>query len=427
VEEARASGELIAGKYRVRRMIGQGGMGRVVEAVHEAVGKPVALKWIHDERAEGATGRVHREARAAARVHHANVVDIYDVIEHDGATCIVMELVSGEPLHSVLARRGRLDVIEAVAISVEIARGIAAAHRAGVVHRDLKPSNLIVREPGAGVRVTVVDFGISRLDSRDDGATTGSGARFAGTPQYMAPEQVRAEHVDARADVYAMGAVLYEMLTGRPPHVNEHVSALLVEIATVAPTPAHVAAPDVPVALSDVVGRALAKRPEDRYADAEAFERALSPFLSRVLDAPTLERAPTSGVRPIDAPTIGPDDPVPAPSSHRPRARWRVAVGAAAAIVLALAASAVAAAKLSSGEPRDLTPAPIAAPPQAAPEPLLAAQAPEDPAIDVVIERAVDGKPPRAARRTMARQEPLAPEIRRARGVRTRGISSDEF
>lgn len=477
VAEGLEVGDLVGGKYRVCRLLGRGGMGCVFEAVHEAVGKPVALKWVRAASAADAHARIDREARTAARVHHANVVDIYDVIEHGGVTCIVMELVRGEPLSARLARDPRLAVAEAVAIAVEVARGLAAAHRAGVVHRDLKPANLMLREPGAGVRVTMVDFGISRVEAPIDGATTGSGG-VAGTPQYMAPEQVRGERVGAPADVYALGTVLYEMLTGRPPHVRDPISALLVEIATVAPTPAHLLRPDLPVGLSDVIGRSLAKRPHERYRSAEDFEHALLPFLPApaVLDAPRGETPTADRTRPaldvptgasLDVPTRAPTVATsaapspdlarrlgPAPSGASGRGGWRVAMGASIFIVLAitlvaggvgvasLAGAAAAGEESRSGSPPGAPlgpaepPAALAvladdAPPtEEAPAEGTTALADAPPTSEATHARAATSAPEVDAaggRRTLRARASGAQTVRRARGFLTGGVSSDEF
>jgi serine/threonine protein kinase len=269
-------GDLVAGKYRVHALLGHGGMGRVFSATNEATGKSVALKYVLDPSSAGAAARFAREARAAGRIHHPNVVDIYDTVEHHGATCIVMELLRGEALSSRLARERTLPVDDAIAIAIEIAQGIAAAHRVGVIHRDLKPANLFLVDADGRLRLKVLDFGISKIIESDPQLVTNTGV-VLGTPHYLSPEQVRGvTDVDERVDVYAMGAVLYEMLVGRPPHDHTHVPALLVDIATVIPAAPHLLRPEIPRELSDIVMRALSKDASKRFASADAFAEALA-------------------------------------------------------------------------------------------------------------------------------------------------------
>jgi serine/threonine-protein kinase len=273
-------GDLVAGKYRVEKILGQGGMGRVLQAENVSTGKKVALKWVLKKDSDDARHRFAREARAAGRIHHPNVVDVYDVVDHDGATCLVMELLRGESLASLLAREGTLACSDAVAIALEVARGLAAAHREGVIHRDLKPGNLfLVSATGQSTRVKVLDFGISKIvEATPTDQVTNTGM-VLGTPHYMSPEQVRgAKEIDRRVDVYALAAVLYEMLAGKPPFDHSHVTALLVDIATKDVVPVHVRRKDVPVELSAVIGRGLARERDDRFPDVESFARALEPF-----------------------------------------------------------------------------------------------------------------------------------------------------
>ncbi|MFO0682698.1 MAG: protein kinase [Sandaracinus sp.] len=315
--DAPAPGTLIAGKYRIRRLIGRGGMGRVLAATNEATGKSVALKWILDESSPRASSRFAREARAAGRIHHPNVIDVYDVVEHEGSTVIVMEELHGETLAARMARGGPVAVDAALSLAIEIGRGIAAAHAAGVIHRDLKPANVFLCEgPDEGVKI--LDFGISKIAEPEPTDLTDTGV-VLGTPQYLAPEQVRsASDVDHRVDVYALGAILYEMLAGRPPHQHAHVPALLVEIATVAPRPLGLLRPDLPASVSELVGRALAKDPDARFPSADALVVAMRRELgtasstpvegraSPALEVPTLdarEAPPTAVVRAAPTPT----------------------------------------------------------------------------------------------------------------------------
>ncbi len=303
-KEAPEAGTLVAGKYRVRRVIGRGGMGRVLAATNEATGKSVALKWILDESSPRASSRFAREARAAGRIHHPNVIDVYDVVEHEGSTVIVMEELHGETLAARLAREGRFAVDAALALAIEIGRGVEAAHAAGVIHRDLKPANVFLCD-GAEQGVKILDFGISKITEAQPADLTDTGV-VLGTPQYLAPEQVRsASDVDHRVDVYALGAILYEMLGGRPPHQHAHVPALLVEIATVAPRPIGLLRPDLSSSLSELVGRALAKDPDARFPSAGALVAALRVELGTASSAPPEGRSSPA----LEVPTLDPVSP----------------------------------------------------------------------------------------------------------------------
>ncbi len=276
------SGDVVAEKYEIISLIGEGGMGRVFAAKNQRTGKRVALKWISvtsAERAE-ALARFQREARATGRIDHPNVITIYDVVDDGDDTYLVMELLEGESLEALLAREGTLAAPVAASILVDAARGVAAAHEAGVVHRDLKPANLFLCTGAAGARVKVLDFGVSKL-REDTGASlalTKSGV-VIGTPYYMAPEQVRAvKDLDERVDVYALGAVLYEMLAGRPPFRGESYSALMVEIATGAYTPLREVARDVPAELEAIVDWALARDRDARVPSVPELGKLLERF-----------------------------------------------------------------------------------------------------------------------------------------------------
>jgi serine/threonine-protein kinase len=285
------AGDIIAGKYLIEKVIGRGGMGRVLAAVHTTTGKRVALKWILNEESEEARERFSREAKAAGRIHHANVVDVYDVLEHDGAMCLVMELLRGESLASLLAREHTLSADVAVPLAVQIARGLHAAHQEGVIHRDLKPGNIFLTDGQGESGVKLLDFGISKiLDAPDGEPVTKSGA-VLGTPHYMAPEQVLGMGgSDVRVDVYALGAVLYEMLAGRPPHTHEKLTALLVQIATVPTEPITELVQGLSPMLGTVIMKALTKNPADRYPTVVAFAQALEAFTDVRFDGASGER-----------------------------------------------------------------------------------------------------------------------------------------
>ncbi|MEA2697492.1 MAG: eukaryotic-like serine/threonine-protein kinase [Myxococcales bacterium] len=324
---------LIAGKYQIERLIGKGGMAEVFAAVNVRTGKRVALKRINPALAatDEARARFKREALAAGRINHPNVVTVFDVVEHQGATCLVMELLEGETLSQLLLRTKVLTPEVAIAVLIPAMRGVAAAHAHGVVHRDLKPDNIFLCRVGDNQRgeAKVLDFGVSKLaaDGVDDVNITATGG-LVGTPIYMAPEQVRGgKQIDQRTDVYTLGCVLYQMLTGRPPYQGEIYSALMVTIATQDPPRLRSLRPDVPVELEKIVHRAMARDVDARFQDVPAFIAALESFV----------RAEQLSTGPV---------PLPAnPTTDRtiklipPRANWQKRVAIAVAVVLVLLAT----------------------------------------------------------------------------------------
>jgi serine/threonine-protein kinase len=304
-------GRLVAGKYRVRKKLGKGGFGAVYEAEHVEIEKRVAIKTI--DKAHAAVpervARFKREARIAGSVESEHIVHVFDTGEDDElGLYMVMELLHGEDLASRLVRRGKLPPEEAVRIAWQAARGLAKAHAAGVVHRDLKPANIYLcakddRRGDSDVLVKVVDFGVSKLLG-DKEQITRAGMTM-GTPQYMAPEQVRGGNIDARADVWALGAVLYEMLAGRPAYpLLESYEMTFMSIATSRPRPLALVAPDVPAPLVAVVERALSHDAHRRYADARLLATALVEALPHVFpDA--LRRQSTGSLETAGVPKRG--------------------------------------------------------------------------------------------------------------------------
>jgi len=274
------TGDTVAGHYRVLSVLGEGGMGRVYACENGRTGKRVALKWVPAVQAGGADAiaRFSREARVAGHVDHPNVIDVYDVVEEGPATFLVMELLEGESLAELLERTPKLPVKVAVDIVTEAMRGIAAAHSAGVLHRDLKPDNLFLCE-GKGVRVKVVDFGVSkRIGAEPEMALTQTGA-VVGTPYYMAPEQMRGmRDLDQRLDIYALGAILYEMLAGVQPYRADTLGALAIKVATEDPAPLSGYRTDLPAGLEDVIAHAMARKREDRFPDVQSFAASLEAF-----------------------------------------------------------------------------------------------------------------------------------------------------
>ena len=276
--------QFIAGRFRIEREIGTGGMGTVYLATHLGLERPVAVKIIKREFAGDAdvADRFLREARTMAKLRHAHAAMIFDAGNlPDGRHFIVMEFVEGETLSQVLAREGRFSPSRAVDIATQICDVLEEAHRLGIVHRDLKPSNILLGKRG----VCVLDFGVAKVlassaESTATHASTGSG-QLIGTPRYMSPEQCLGQRVGARSDLYSLGVLLYEMLAGRPPFVDPLQSALLVKQATAPAPPLPKLRQDIPRSLALAVHTLLAKRPEDRPRTAAAAKALLERSLVR--------------------------------------------------------------------------------------------------------------------------------------------------
>jgi serine/threonine protein kinase len=275
-------GLVVDGRYRVVELIGEGGMGKVYLAEHVEIGKRVALKVLHPSysRMPDLVERFRREARAASKIGHPHIVDVTDSgTTADGSAYFVMEFLEGVELGSVIEREGALDVGRATRIAQQICRALAAAHAAGIIHRDLKPENIFLTiRDGTTDFVKVLDFGIAKTTEAEEARErklTSPGMAM-GTPEYMAPEQAAGRPADARCDVYAVGAILYEMLTGVPPYQGDNFMEILTKKATVDPVaPIHLRS-TIPAPVSALVVASMARNPDDRPATMEAFEYALT-------------------------------------------------------------------------------------------------------------------------------------------------------
>lgn len=275
-------GDEIAGKYRIEGVLGQGGMGAVFVARNALTGKRVAIKWLLPEHKASVTReRLLREAQIAASIDHPNVVDIYDVGEHQDGLFLVMEYLRGRSLAEVMAERGRLDPAELIALLVPAMRGVHAAHLAGVIHRDLKPDNIILSESDGHIVPKVLDFGVSKTNGASavpNSSLTRTGA-LVGTPHYMALEQVDGSNaIDARTDVYAFGVLLYRALTGHFPFDGTSLGEVILKIGTKEASPMRLLRPELPGGLDAVVLRALNRDRQKRFADLEELARALMPY-----------------------------------------------------------------------------------------------------------------------------------------------------
>ncbi len=269
-------GEVLAGSFCVIRVLGSGGMGRVYEAQHVRLPRRFAVKVMHEQLARqgDAMARFEREAQAAARVVSPHVLDVVDVVRtKDKRPCIVSELLEGEELGDQLERVKKLPLATAITISRQICRGLTAAHAEGIVHRDLKPSNLfLVKRQDGSIHVKILDFGVAKLN---DSELTKSGV-VIGTPAYMSPEQAKgSSNVDARADVYAVGAILYRMLTGQAPFPNEDQARTLVRLLTEDPPRPRSIEKSIPEGVEALIQRAMARAPRDRPASVTELDQLL--------------------------------------------------------------------------------------------------------------------------------------------------------
>ncbi len=348
-----APGTRIGGRYEVLRRLGAGGMGVVYEAEHLALRRRVAVKVLHGEAGlePSVVERFLREARAVSAVRHRNVVEVTDFGADDGHPWLVMELLDGESLAARIARAPRCDVADALRILDPILRALHHAHVCGFVHRDVKPDNVfLAREPGVGDDVPkLLDFGIAKnVESGEKFTATGA---MIGTPAYMAPEQItHAFPVTPATDQFAVGVMLYEMLSASLPHVSDSLHAMLFARAQVAAPPLSQLRPDLPTALVDAVMRALATNPSDRFPDLEAMRRAL------LAAAPAASLAGDADA--VVEPAARPSETAVAPS-RRPSWRW---LAVAAAVVLTLAALSAVRVRGHRREAAAIAPTPVAAP-----------------------------------------------------------------
>jgi serine/threonine-protein kinase len=313
-------------------------MAEVFGATDLQLRRNVAVKRLPTSAMQDATARARfaREARALARVNDPHVVTVFDIVVDDGRPFLVMEFVDGMTLSELIRRDGRIDPARVVSIAEDICSGLAAVHACGIVHRDMKPSNVFLTASGA---VKIGDFGIASVAS--DVTVTRAGEVFGSAP-YVSPEQVTGDPVDARADLYALGCVMFEMATGRPPFVGDEPAALAYQHAHTTPERADTVVPQVPAALASTIDRLLAKDPADRPDGADELRRSLEMMSlstpSDIADVATqpLAPLPATDVLPVASPP--PPATVPPRPSSRPSSRvlWIVGVLAGVALLLVL-------------------------------------------------------------------------------------------
>ena len=338
------------GPYRVLKQLGHGGMGAVYLGLDERLGRKLALKVMLPQYAANpaAKERFLREARAAAQITHDNVVTVYEADERDGVPFIAMQFLQGYALDEYLKKKGAPSIPQILRIARETAAGLAAAHKIGLVHRDIKPGNLWLEAPNG--RVKVLDFGLARpVDAESE--LTKSGA-IIGTPAYMSPEQGRGQKVDARTDLFSLGAVLYRLCTGKLPFEGSNVMAILMALGSDEPTPVRELNPDVPEPLAALIHQLLAKKAADRPQSADEVVKRVRVMMEKPADATTavpsstqpqvvyvpipVTMQPDSVFADLDVPDAEPADaPRPAPHRTKPRGKL-IGIAAGFAAVLAL-------------------------------------------------------------------------------------------
>jgi len=402
------AGDLVGQKYRIVRLIGDGGMGSVYEARHELLGTAVALKFLHAELSDrpGLSARFLQEAKLAATIVSPHVARVTDMdTATGGQPFLVMELIAGESLEHLLGRERKLPLARAVAFTRQIARGLEAAHALGAVHRDLKPANVLVTATPAGPLLKLIDFGIAKLrEGAGDRGLTRAGV-VLGTPEYMPPEQLfAANDVDARADVYALGVMLFEMLSGQRPAEGEGPEVIVGKVLSGEVLSLATLEPGLPAELVAIVHRAIAGDRAARFASVTEFDQRLAPFESGAsataktlppeYDRPSFAKGSTEDAPPLHDPSPfskgatqaapPPGAPWPAASARAPAPsvspRQKSRLGLIVALLVAIVGLGIALVVVLSAGLEQRSPPPLPTPtPPTTPVPIAAEQDPLTP------------------------------------------------
>ena len=272
------------GRYQITERIGRGGMASVYRAHDPGIDRTIAIKFLHAAYCEEEEYRARflREARAAGMLSHPNIVTVHDVGEIEGRPYMAMELIEGEPMNELMARSGPMPIRDTLVIVLQLAKALDYAHAKGIVHRDIKPSNIMVLKGTSTVKVT--DFGIAHVTT---GASSTHQTRVGdvlGTPQYMSPEQTKGSKVDGRSDLFSVGIILYQMLSGAAPFQGDSIVALAMKIATEEPTPIEKLRTDLPLGVRRIVERCLAKQPERRFQTGQELAAEISKAMRNIED-----------------------------------------------------------------------------------------------------------------------------------------------
>jgi serine/threonine-protein kinase len=401
------------GRFQIASVLGQGAMGVVYLAHDPEIGRPVAIKTVRAEAVGGEStqeieARFQKEAKLAGRLQHPNIVTVYDVGRAGETLFIAMEYVDGKPLTRYLGAPDSLPLAVKVAIVRQVAEALGHAHERGVLHRDVKPGNILV---GADGRVKVTDFGIGKFTGATTSELTRTG-HMVGSPAYMSPEQVRGEKLDGRSDLFSLGIVLYELLTGARPFPGESITTLVYQILHTEPRDPLEWKSDLPVATREVIARLLAKAPEKRPADAREFVRQLARIEKIQRESEMTRRAIRAGAPAAAGPTATAPAPPPVPTVPVPSAPEPAGPPRRSGYPLVLAALAilVAATLYLLRQRREVTvaTAPAAPAATAALEPTSAAPKPADEAAAA----AAPAAPPATARpRPTPRPKPTAVSV----------------